>query len=316
MVRIFLKDYNDSTQSQMLRFQNLGNLTNPINATTVSVLKFQIPSGNIPLITWTDDYYFLGIMLNSQELYSVPLNIIGHARGHDLSKNIYLVDQICEIFNAGINELYIILGNSLPTNIKPQLTYDSIKSLFILTAPLPWYDNKNPASRGIQLSFSNELFRLIQGIPTYYNGLSFGREFEYVSYLLPNYYNTVIFPNDVNTYIKSIQEYPSTANWALARTILITTSMPIQSEVNSSIGYPYTNAQILQSFDIPYTNGTFDALEIISYVTPSDPYRTCKINAVNMYQITCSIFYIDIKGINHPIFLPPNQLALLELEFL
>jgi hypothetical protein len=324
MVRINLFAINNSSTEQKLDFSQVGNLIRPINAKTVSVARFSIPNAWTELMEFHDNTYVVSMTYHGWS-YSQTIQNIDLGSGN----LIYIISDLLLILNAGfvqclagLASIYFInTGLVLPITIAPRLIYDSINSLFSLII--------NPTEYGsgvnqIAVFFNTALFMIIESISSVIEHSNGPDNFRFEINITQTPENTYL-----TNYVKLTQEQISTANFASPRLLYITTTMPIEGEIQVglpvNIGSPSSNLTIgssqqssfttLQSYIFPYDAGTKDILTNSDFTTVSEPFHECKILAKDLYNISCDCYYQTRDGTIKNFYLPPLSSANIELEF-
>jgi hypothetical protein len=311
MVRVNLIDYNDTDFDRPLNFKNMGNLTKPINADYVSVIRFSLPTGSLPIFLMSEDYvnqpytFTLSYQVQSASQYMILEN-----RG--TQNRIYSVEHIVSMMNTALqtafNQLALQIG--LPTTDAPYVIYDCLTSLFSIISNKNAYDTRLPVP--IFIRCNRNLMRFFQGMPSTWD------ETTNISTLIieTGRFNQNLYPLN-NTFIQTTQEAPSTPNWSLVRIVYVNTSLPIESEVftSSSINTGQLNSNILSSYVIPVERGTSDDRTSLNFTAPEDRFRPCKLMGKNLYDIKCDIRYQDVEGQDQYFFIGARSIANIELEF-
>lgn len=313
MVRLTLQSNNQTGLDAKLNFANVGSLTQPLQqSSTVSVLRFNIPNTSMPIMIWDSDttYSFtLSYLGFSFTQFITYIDTGGrHSSFNDGGMNIYDIHNLVLMFNTALQAAVTGLNAlvALPSIEAPRVIYDGITNFYSIIVPRAAYDS----------SLANPIVINMNNLTSYFF-LSMNIGYNYTTGL---YY--VIFVNqfeniyDTN-YLRATQTSISLGNYASLRTLLITTSMPIESEILSSDNQNSneTTLNVLQSFDIIYDNGLKDILTSNQFVTPSDPYRRVKLNGINLYEIRCNVWVVTNRGLVMPFVIPGLSFATIVLEF-
>ena len=161
MVRINLTDYNESYNDRLLNFQTIGNLTSPINAEYVSVIRFSIPSGGIPLF-YLDPTIVNSITLSYQnQSFTSPMLLEDRGSGY----LIFEIDHIVSMMNTTFQNAYNGLNLSIPLPVltPPYVMYDKINSLFSIVVPEIFYETTSPVP--IYIDINRCMWRFFDGLP-------------------------------------------------------------------------------------------------------------------------------------------------------
>lgn len=311
MVRVNLTDYNDTDYDRPLNFKSMGNLQKPINADWVSVVRFSVPAGSLPIFLFDDAIgtkpYSFTLTYQSQ---SATANMLLEDRG--TANRIYSVEHIVSMMNTTLlnafNALNLIIP--LPTTDCPYVIYDSINSLFSFITNKNYYATTLPTP--IYISCNRNMMRFFQGTPSIWNYSTNITRF----IIETGRFNENLYSLNAN-FIQTTQEAPSTPNWLLVRIVYVNTSLPIESEVftSATINTGQINSNILSSFVVPVEAGTRDVRTSLDFTAPEDRFRPCKVTGKNIYDIKCDIRYQDVEGQDQYFFIGARSIANIELEF-
>lgn len=311
MVRVNLIDYNDTDHDRLLDFKNIGSLSTPINAEYVSVIRFSIPAGDLPIFIFDDE--------NGTKPYTITLSYLSNSTSANMvledrgtQNMIYTVDHIVSMMNTTIQTAFTALNllSPLPTSSVPYVVYDATTSIFSIISHKDYYDTTltNP----IYIKMNRNFMRFFQGMPSIWNYTTNITQLIIEKGVL----DENIYVLNAN-FIKTSQESPSTPNWFSVRVIYVNTSLPIESEIftSSSINTGQLNSNILSSFIVPIENGTTDCRTSLNFVAPEDRFRPCKLTGKNLYDIKCDVRYQDVEGKDKFFNIGARSIANIELEF-
>lgn len=309
-IRANLISYNSSPKSVPMDFNLTGNLSVPIlGASEVAVTRFNIPANNIPMMIWVNDVHHFTLKYGAFS-YTIAVNYIDLGGKDGTVMNIYEISNFTLMCNTALStavtQLNILASGTLPSTIAPRITYDSLNSLFGVVAPTVGYDEA--IVNKITLEMDEELWIIFQSLPTYYTYST--SLYRFIFYNIPeNVYLT--------NYLKITQECITTSNFTIAKSIVITTSLPIQSELVCDIGGStgQTLANIISQFNLNYDTGTRLIYTDIRYVAPSEHYRFSHITSNAIYDLKCQVYYLDSHGLSHPMLQAPDSVASILLEF-
>lgn len=310
MTRINLTDNNNTDYDRPLNFNQTGSLTVPINAKNVSLIRFSIPPGSIPLFLMNTDYEHRPYSFTlTYQTESSTAHMILEDRGY--SNRVYDVDHICSMMNDALRRAFaqLKLQISFSETVPPYVIYDNINSLFSVITHKTSFATTLPDP--IYITVNRNMWRFLQGISSIYSPNGDSRLIIESGYFDQNLYS-------LNTdYIKTTQECPSTSNWALIRIIYINTNLPIESEIftSPSINTGQTSSNIISSYIIPMDNGTLDYRTSLNFSAPDDHFRPCKLMGNNIYDIKCDVRYQDVEGNDQYFFIGARSIANIELEF-
>jgi hypothetical protein len=311
MVRAKLSAYNETDNEIPLNFSNMGDLVQPLNASTVSVIKFTIPNSGNPLLEFTANRYSFTLTYDGASYTQV---VAWEDRGTELNgiKRVFEVDHICSMLNTALSAAVTGLNalKTLPSVTVPRIIYNVDTSRYEFVVLASAYEST--LAKPIKIYSNRPLFYILQSLPVIsHQSNPVATQFEYYFKQIPeNTYSS--------TYIKTVQESITMSNYANVRTIILTTSMPVEGMVicSSSASAGQSSLNVIQSYTVPYTNGVIDECENLDFSSPENGYRTCRITGNNLYSIKCDVYYETNEGILRQFYLPPHTTASIELEFL
>jgi hypothetical protein len=321
MVRVYLQSLNPTPNRTDLDFMTMGTLTKPISeASTVSILSFNIPQRGMPLIIWSnygsnppiegDTSYYFRLSYNgviaARYIKYIDIHAPGSKQVPENCKSIYDISTLLLMFNTTLTQLVIDLNAliALPSLEAPRVIFEN--GLFSIIAPKLYYDSS--LTTPIYLSAIGYLYGYFQSIPENWNPI-IGYHFVFLN----NPENTYL-----TNYLKITQVSSSVGYFSAIQSILITTSMPVESEIitSNTQNSSQSGLNVLQSFTINYDRGIVDFLENIQFVIKSEPFRRVKINCKTLYDIRCRVYAVDSHGFIYPFVNPANGYASITLEFL
>lgn len=311
MVRIKITSYNDTEQEIPLDFSREGNLVQPIEATSVSVIKFSIPNADNPILEFIENRYSFTLSYNGTDFTQY---VEWEDRGTEVSgiKQVFDIDHLCSMFNTALSDAVTGLNalSALPSLVAPRVLYNVDYSRYEMIVLASAYEST--LATPIKIYINKSLFYIFQSLPVIHypnNAIDKVRMF-YFKQSTENTYAT--------DYIKTLQERITLTNYANVRTILLNTSMPVEGMIicssNGSAGQSSMN--IIQTYTLPYANGVIDSSENLDFSSPADGYRTCKVTGHHLYSVKCNVYYETNAGAIRNFYLPPHSSASIELEFL
>lgn len=320
MVRLTLQGKNTTGVTAPLDFASTGTLTIPIrDKKTVSVLRFNIPNAGMPLMIWPGDNIYAFTMSYggfSFTSYVTYINIGGQEPFFTANDQlIWDINNLILMFNQALRNAIVGLDAliSLPSPgvlVPPVIKYDEVNNFFTLTVTTQGgiYDYTNP--NRIKIYMNEPLFYFFQSIPSGYDTLV-----QLYYFICDSRYAVVdatISRMTINQTAISLQY------WASFVSIVITTSMPIESEILTSfnVNSNQTGLNILATYDIHYENGLKDILTNNQFNSVSEPFRRVGITGQNLYDIKCKVYMLTNNGDLVPFFIPPFGIASITLEFL
>lgn len=307
MVRVNLTVNNPSDAVVKLNFQNAGNLVQPINATHMNVVKFSIPSSEIPLMVWTTNWTYTITLAYGATIFTSP--VLFEYRGNDT--NIFEIDHLISMINTTfttcVTGLNLLLGGTLPTTIAPYVLWNTATSLFSLVAPTQYRDT---AVTPIRVWLNNPMFGILQTIPI--TGPYVDPVQTYRVIFTPSFENTYR-----TTYIKLDQTSISLGNFATPRSILVSTSMPVQSEIFTSddITSNQSYLNVIQNYTIDWSKGLLPLIANFDFSTVIDHYRPSKMTGGGIYNVKVDVSYLTNTGDILPFYLPSHSNAFILLDF-
>jgi hypothetical protein len=195
------------------------------------------------------------------------------------------------------------------TNV-PYLSYDSVNDHYKMTAYGPSY--KETLSTPIKIWFNEPLNNFLKTMPIKYVSATFPTpitEYRFV-------FNQTA-TNTVGNLITLEQESMTLQNYADPRQLIITTSMPITSEVFPNTGG--TSGQlyspILQSYIFNYTDGIQGFNSTLDWYSVTNNFRAIKMTSTDIYTIKCNVYYLTRDGTRRTFNLPAFSSVNLLLEF-
>lgn len=310
MVRVKLTQYNNTALEAPLNFSQMGDLTQPINASRVSVVKFSIPNALNPIMNWDDTRYTISLECNGE---NVIQPVLWEDRGSTgaWNKPIYEYDHLVTMINDCFSDAVtaLALKTTLPDSTPPRLIYNVDYSRFELVVPYAGY--QEGIANQITIFFNTPMFYVLSSLPTVENPND-PDDFRFQCI-----FNRIPENTYMTNYIKVYQESISLTNYAVVRNILITTNLPVESmtlcsNTSSSNQIPLN---VIQSYTIPYRNGIIDSQENLDFNAPVNEYRSCELNGFNLYSIKVNVVMETNIGETKQFYLPPYSSAIIELEF-
>ena len=311
MVRVQLKATNETENDIMLNFENMGNLTSPINSTSLSVVKFSIPNNGNPIIEFIENRWYFTLSYNGTDFEQVvEWTDIGTEENG--IKKVFTVDHFTTMLNNALSDAITGLNaiETLPSVIVPRLLYNVDTSRFEFVVYTTAYNST--LATPIKIYCNKSLYYVLKSLPNERHPTNtVNKQFEFL-------FNPITENTYIVDYTKTVQENTSLINIAAVRNIIVTTTMPVEPLIitSDSINSNQSSQNIIQSYTVPYSNGFIDWCENLDFVQPENQYRSCKINGNNIYNIQCQLYYENYEGIYRPFILAPHQIATIELEFL
>jgi hypothetical protein len=312
MVRAKLIAINDTEDEKQLNFRDMGNLTQPIRGSSVSVVKFSIPNAGNPFLEFIDDRYKITLTYGGFEFTQA---VEWEDRGTSLNgiKRVFEVDHLCSMINTAFIDAVTGLNalSALPSTEAPRIVYNVDTSRYEMIALASLYGSIIVSP--VKIYCNRPLFYILQSLPII-SHQSNAPEKKYEFLFKQIFENTYL-----TNYIKIVQESITISNYCNVRNILITTQMPVEGMIISSTSESsgQSSLNVIQSYTIPYNNGIVDECENLDFEQPQDNYRSCALASnVDIYSIRCDVYYETSTGEIRPFYLPPFTSANIELEFL
>lgn len=311
MVRAKLSAYNETENEIPLNFRNMGDLVQPLDASTVSVIKFSIPNSGNPLLEFIANRYSFTLTYDGATYTQA---VVWEDRGTELYgvKRVFEVDHICSMLNTALSSAVTGLNalKTLPSLTAPRVIYnvDTSRYEFIVLASA----YESTVAKPVKIYSNRPLFYILQSLPVISHSSNPAEtQFEY-------YFKQIAENTYASSYVKTVQESITMSNYANVRTILLTTSMPVEGMIicSSSASAGQSSLNVIQTYTVPYTNGVIDECENLDFSSPENGYRTCRITGKNLYSIKCDVYYETSEGDIRQFYLPPHTSASIELEFL
>ena len=306
ITRVNLEIFNLTDAEVPLSEIGGGSLTIPIKAQSVNVLRYSIPNA-VPIFEFENNKYRFRLSYNGFT-YTKYVDLIDMGTGAD----IYELSNLILMFNTCISECFAGLASlvTLPTTDVPYIYYDYSREHYKVVANVNYF--KENASQWIKLWFNDSVNNILRTLPIKYDKTT------YTSPLTD--FRFTFNQNALNTsgnYITLEQESLTLQNYADPRQLIITTSLPIESEL-----FPYTNgasgqlySPILQSYIYSYSDGIQGYNQTLDWFSVTNNFRPITITSTDIVTIKCNAFYLTRRGIRKPFLLPSNSSVNILLEF-
>lgn len=313
MVRVDLFAYNTNTNPAILDFHQTGDLVQPLNGTKMFIRQFSIPNGDVPLVQWKSSEYTLSLKYKT---FQVTRNVVPIPRGTSVgvggAVDIYwlqhIASSITNTLRLLMTDLDVASGHTLPTTVPPYCFYKD--NYYSLVAPIVGFDSV--LADPIVIYMNSLMFKVLQTIDAY------GEYFN-----PPDFQVKVIFENTYEntyntTYLKNTQTSISLTNYAWLRAIIVTTVMPIESEIvcSTTNSSRQSAMQTVALYTVNYGNGSIDVLTNNDFVVPVDQYRMCPLNGKNVYSIKCKFQFMTSTGEIREFSIPGKSVAIMTIEIL
>ena len=196
----------------------------------LTVARFSVPSNNIPLLFFKNDYYVKLIDQASGLSVQTPLVWIQNNTVNVYASTgrlpVYDFSEITESLNIAFKQCYtdlnVLTGGTL-ANIEPFMVYDPTTQLFTLNAETVGYDDK--VANTVQIVFSSSLFYVYNNLQDFFLSPDETRIRVYDTFT-----NTAIV-NGV-TVLQMVQSQPTLELFSdIAKIELISNSIPVRPEL-------------------------------------------------------------------------------------
>lgn len=214
----------------------------------LAVVRFSIPSTNIPIMVWGNspynrdtnpsskvDKYIVSMEFNGT-IISRPLVFIPNADDDLYGNTIWNYQEFIDILNVALQECFVDLKATealAPPSVAPNFTFEPKTQLCSLYAPQT-YDTGNPSITPypppptIRVFFNTALFELFPSLQSYGSD-TFGSPLNY-QILIKNNYNNQATIGGVPYYFME-QEFSTLELWSdLQKIVFETDSIPVESE--------------------------------------------------------------------------------------
>lgn len=310
MVRVNLSVYNSSNDYVSLDFSEVGDLTMPIDAEYVNVVKFSIPNGGTPIWVFPTDYPLYITLGYGGVYYQHQVTMIPITNDPTDINNVYEISHLLLILNQAIQTAVTQLNTIIPvlSVTAPYFTYDVNNHVYSLVVVTNAYSSLLPVY--MTIAVNTPLFNILQSLPVREDITNPNRRFTFL--VVPTNENVYL-----TSYTKLTQESNSLSNYAYPRTMIITTSMPVSGEVfcSKTASSQQTWLNVIQNLTLDYSNGVKNIIENNDFTTITDFYRSSKVMAKGIYSVKCSVYYQSSDGSVLPFLLPPYRSAFIMLEF-
>ena len=309
MPKIDLILTNPSGKDIPLDFQTIGDLSHPImDVSQLAVLHFSIPNSDTPILVWPGDAYYQFKM--SYGGFTTTQYVVFSDRGS--GQFVYEITHLLKMLNTALQLCLINLISqvTIAGSQTPHISYNYDTDTYSIVCCKAF--NNDGINPFITLSVNQPLFYILESMPTIDNG---DGTFSFI--IVNDPYNTftpLATGTWTNTpYTQITQEASSLSGYASPRFFVITTSMPIEPEIFSSItsNAGQSTANVVQTFTFDYSKGVRSLLLNNDYHSVVNDYRKVSVNGGVLYQIKMDIYWIDSAGGRHQFFLPPNDSAII-----
>jgi len=273
------------------------------NEYELAVERFFIPTTNIPIMIFKDDYYFVSFSYNGTTI-TKSLKWIPNTTGQDLYGNsIWNYQEFLDILNQAFLECFTDLKTAEPgwsaTN-PPFMSFDPETQLFFHNFPVIYSVN-------MDILFSVSLYQLFNSFVYIYQTNSFNKEYKLK---IADYGNNEITING-NQYLSTYGEWITLSTWNDLQSIVFeTNSIPINPEFEQ--GQINKTQKIITDFE-PIQN--INDRTAFQYF-PQGPLRYYDLyNDKPLYTINISVLWKDKNNNLYPFYINKNELLTIKLLF-
>lgn len=291
-----------------------------------SIIRFSLQGQDIPIINFrnylktsppsaTDTILTIRLVYNNVN-YDVPViwSAFGPVVSEETKYYIYDYSQICSLINnAFVSATTLANAAGAGITLAPQIQYDPETTKFVLYAEKATFTNN--VVGGTQIWFNQVLYDLFQALPFIsYNTQGFLRLS--VDRVLNPRENTATTNDNtkligaVNTWAM-FQNYPTLLQMNTARSIVITSDLPLVQEYINTIGNDVGSINSIQlpivSDFILSTEVGYDVFTQLNYL-PTAEYRIFDlVSSQPLTRIGLNFFWSDQQGVLHPLLISPKR---------
>jgi hypothetical protein len=256
----------------------------------------------------------------------IPSSPVGDIQSGSPYYLVYDYQHFITMWNVALKQAHQVLYDidAIPA---PYFYYDPPTQLISLYTPVQ-YDASNTS-----ICFNNQLLQYFVGLYTMNLNQGGQDKANGIDNIIITHYvanNLVSLPTNppptdsTPNFCKSSFQYNSYGYWNWLKSILITTTMNVNSEMvfdnnNSKNNYQNVNfVNILEDFmpDLAIPNGAGIQNQIFTYFAQS-LYRVFSFNQKNpLYKVDLNLSVVDTYGNTYPLTLPKGQLANFKMMFI
>jgi hypothetical protein len=316
----------------------------------MSVIRFSIPGGNIPLIipdiqpypntdvnktifsvtltynVFTSSQIFVEFVPDDESLQPTPLTPQSPLPTTNGYYFLYTYTSFLNMINTALSNAFIALGiasGGLPVgSLAPYFQFDPINERISLVAQVAFYDETlaNP----IKIYMNYQLFSLLDGLPSVFQGYSAPTGSDFLLVVKnnhDNFYNpsnvTPVYPP---LYYIMTQEYPTLADLNSFKSLALTSNLlPIKPEYiprPKSSNQSVINTQgYLKNFEPLVVLGP-ESRTVIQYQADG-PYQLIDLTSnTPLTKIDVSVFWFDVYGNQYLVDIPYNQVLTIKMVFI
>ena len=321
--RINLIQTNTSSIPIPVTWSGLGFTPQTFSPKACYVVKFSIPNDLTPLMLFKENTFSFAMSYlgTTKSVFLTGVGVITKGMIVQMDDLVVIMNNALVACTVGLNALIALPGGAA-ANI-PVIYYNQTTSQFILCAQTSTFNQANTilgvpiVANPVYLYCNLALQRVLESIPVSIN-----------STIGPNWYLFRMIATLANvwslssTYNAYPQESTSLDNFASPQYLVVTTSLPIESEIflsnlNSTTSPSgYTTGNILSNYTFDYNNGAIEQNETLVYTAITSDFRLCAMTPQEIRDFSCNVFYVNNDGSQSQFFLSPGKTATLLLEFL
>lgn len=230
-----------------------------------------------------------------------------------------------DMINTALAAAYAALPDKGTTTEAPYMTFDPITDLFSLWAQQSYFQDADPTNvANLLIWFNTPLYSFFPSFQVYFGGFNpavAGQN--YAILIKDNKINTPVAPAN---YFQMVQEYGTTFSWNHLQSISFrSNSIPVNPESSTGVNprgeslYGSSSGnQIAAVTDFePYNDSMTPAVfrQVIQY-TPTAEYRLTDLIAHSpLNNIDIQVYWTDIRGFLHQVFIPPGYDLTIKILF-
>ena len=268
----------------------------------MAVMRFSVPSTNIPLFFWRDNYF--GITLTHagtdyfQYLQFIPNTSVVGAR-----KTIYSVQEVVDSFNQAFATAFALIpGGSITSTQPPQMLYDPVTDLLSLNVEQTYLTD------GIDIYWNQALNPYMYSFQNFYNeDPPSEKVFRWIVRDRGNNSSTV---GGQPSFLMT-QDYPNSFAWnALKGLRFESNSIPVVHELEGA----QKDVQSLFLTDFEVIKSRYDRNAISFF--PRGPVRFTDLKSdAEMKRIDVAVSWVDTDNVSHPLYITGSDSLTIKLLF-
>ena len=280
-------------------------LINRMNEYEVSMVRFYLPTQNIPILLWKDNYWQVSLQLGnnvySKFLTFVPNTTQPSVYGNAVWSYQYFIDRVNDAYTEAYNSLVSAEGAVPGITKAPYFTFDSKDELFTLVAEQAYDIKANPNTIKVQMN---------QYLYNYFSGFQVTDDSSAV--FSPTKYRFVIKDNYNNVFLGNInlkQEYSTLSVWYDCKKIRFVTNLPVTKEQLSNSGNSQESIIFDYNFDI-------ESFQTALLYLPDGPRRWYSLESSDsLYNLSFDVYWIDRDDKKYRVYVPASNTLTFKIYF-